>query len=75
MGTLVVVTLRDARLVTLEDAPRSAGLDLADRAFTDEVSLELDMADADGAYTTRDDPNALKTIVFPHGAADAGGAR
>ncbi len=47
MGTLVVVTLRDARLVTLEDEPRSAGMDLAERAFTDEVSLELTMADAD----------------------------
>ncbi len=47
MGTLVVVTLRDARLVTLEDAPRSAGLDLAERAFSDEASVEIDMVDAD----------------------------
>jgi len=49
MGTLVVVTLRDARLVTLEDAPRSAAMDLADKAFTDELSAEMTMVDADAA--------------------------
>jgi DNA-binding response OmpR family regulator len=47
MGTLVVVTLRDARLVTLEDAPRSAAMDLAERAFSDELLAEISMADAD----------------------------
>lgn len=45
MGTLVVVTLRDARLVALEDAPRQAAMDLAERAFTDEFSLEIAIAD------------------------------
>jgi hypothetical protein len=49
MGTLVVVTLRDSRLVALEDAPRSAAMDLADRAFTDELSAEMTMVDADAA--------------------------
>jgi hypothetical protein len=33
MGTLVVVALRDARLVALEDAPRAATMDLAERAI------------------------------------------
>jgi hypothetical protein len=45
MGTLVVVTLRDARLVALEDAPRQAAMDLAERAFTDEVSIEFAIAE------------------------------
>jgi len=30
----------------------------------------FDMAHAAGAYTTRDDPDALKTIVFPNGGSD-----
>ena len=34
MGTLVVAALRDARLVALEDAPRTVTMDLADRAVT-----------------------------------------
>jgi hypothetical protein len=46
MGTLVVVTLRDARLVNLEDAPRQAAMDLAERAYTDELSLEINVDDA-----------------------------
>ena len=36
MGTLVVVALRDSRLVALEDAPRTATMDLAERAVTAE---------------------------------------
>ena len=47
MGTLVVATLRDTRLVALETQARSAGMDLAERAFTDETSAELPMVDAD----------------------------
>ena len=47
MGTLVVVTLRDACLVTLEDAPRSAAMDLAERACSDELLAEISMVDAD----------------------------
>ncbi len=48
MGTLVVVTLRDARLVALEDAPRQAGMALAERAFTDEISREFAIAAEEG---------------------------
>lgn len=59
MGTLVVVTLRDARLVTLEEAPRQAGMDLAERAYTDELTLEISV-DADGA--TEEEARAREDI-------------
>lgn len=43
MGTLVVVALRDARLVALEDAPRVAALDLAERAVDEAAPVLLDV--------------------------------
>ena len=45
---------------TAELLPALAGLDAL-------ITHRFQMADADGAYTTRDDPSALKTIVFPGG--------
>jgi hypothetical protein len=62
MGTLVVVTLRDARLVALEDAPRQAAMDLADRAFTDELSLEIAIADDDTAPVSDAEAQAREDI-------------
>ncbi len=44
MGTLVVVALRDARLVALEDAPRGATMDLAERAVTAEIPAVVELA-------------------------------
>ncbi|MXY80169.1 MAG: alcohol dehydrogenase catalytic domain-containing protein [Chloroflexi bacterium] len=46
---------------TAELLPSLGGLDRL-------TTHRFDMADAAGAYTTRDDPDALKTIVFPGGA-------
>ena len=46
MGTLVMVAMRDARLVSFENAPRSQGMDLADLAF-EEVSMEIGVVDAE----------------------------
>lgn len=62
MGTLVVVTLRDARLVALEDAPRQAAMDLAERAFTDELSLEIAIADDDTEPVSEVDAQAREDI-------------
>lgn len=47
MGTLVVVVMRDARLVSLEDQPRARGIDLAELSFTGEQSLEIAIADSE----------------------------
>lgn len=47
MGSLVVVVMRDARLVSLEDQGRTQALDLAEHAFTGELSGELTMVDSD----------------------------
>lgn len=46
---------------TAELLPSLGGLDRL-------TTHRFDMTDAAGAYTTRDDPDALKTIVFPGGA-------
>jgi L-iditol 2-dehydrogenase len=46
---------------TAEMLPSLGGLDRL-------TTHRFDMANAAGAYTTRDDPDALKTIVFPGGA-------
>ncbi len=46
---------------TAELLPSLGGLDRL-------TTHRFDMANAAGAYTTRDDPGALKTIVFPGGA-------
>ncbi len=62
MGTLVVVTLRDARLVALEDAPRQAAMDLAERAFTDEFSLEIAIADDETAPVSEAEAQAREDI-------------
>ncbi|MDP2339903.1 MAG: hypothetical protein Q8O67_03010 [Deltaproteobacteria bacterium] len=52
MGTLVVVVMRDARLVTLEELPQARGLDLAETAFTRETSVEIAIADSDQEHPT-----------------------
>ncbi len=62
MGTLVVVTLRDARLVALEDAPRQAGMALAERAFTDELSLEFAIVDEEEPPATAAEARAREDI-------------
>lgn len=47
MGSLVVVVMRDARLVSLEDQGRAQGIDLSEHAFTGENSSEITMVDAE----------------------------
>ena len=63
MGTLVVVALRDARLVALEDAPRSAAMGLADRAVSEEgLDLQLEIAIDDDDDASADDIRAREDI-------------
>ncbi len=47
MGSLVVVVMADARLVSIEDQPRTQGIDLAEKAFTGEQSMEIRIDDGE----------------------------
>lgn len=47
MGSLVVVAMRDSRLVSLENERREKGIDLAEHAFTGEHSVEIGIIDPD----------------------------
>ncbi len=47
MGSLVVVVMRDAKLVSLEDQPSARGLELAELSFVGEHSLEIIIADSE----------------------------
>jgi hypothetical protein len=59
MGTLVLVALRDARLVVLEDAPRAATMDLAERA------IDAAVVESDEELRAREDIYALYLRLKP----------
>ncbi len=64
MGTLVMVTMRDTRLVALEEHARPATLDLSEHAFTGEVSGEMTMVDVeiDAPPTSAEEAQASEDI-------------
>ena len=65
MGSLVVVVMRDARLVSLEEQGRRQGIALAEHAFTGELSQELTIVDSDqssSAATTAEEAQAREDI-------------
>jgi hypothetical protein len=64
MGSLVVVAMRDARLVSLEQQTRQQGMDLADNAFTAERSVELSIVDSETAETTSVEETKAREDIY-----------
>ena len=61
------LVLTGSQNATADQFRRTANLLPALTGLDTLTTHRFDMAHADGAYTTRDDPTALKTIVVPHG--------
>lgn len=66
MGSLVVVAMRDSKLVSVEDQPRARGLSLTDGSFEGERSLEITIADSEqpSDAATSEEESRVREDIF-----------